>query len=288
MAKTAAAPEKGKAYKYPLVNGHKIHLRKVQMTVWGVILSTLLFAAAVAGVYYLGFQQDYHNLFTFLPAGTSAKGWWDGGMGIIHSGNWPLYRHGWRNQIEPAAGTIGVLTFLFGVKANSKNKKVHGLPTLLGLGVALLVVASALAFAETWAIYFGIPDHFNHGHPLPKYPEIAVSIVLGIVLGKILHYIWLPAAATIQYHMVEGPISRGQTPLWVRFAMAPPTLRERFADLQDKVNKKQVTLSQKDNPSGLFRVTLSLGLLVFLLLAVVGNIAKYVIARGTHVPILYP
>lgn len=287
MAKNtpAAAPAKPKKeYKYPLVNGHKIHFRKVQMTLWGVILGLLLGAAFIAGLYWLGLQQNWGGS---AAHPISLKEWWDAGMGFIHSGNWDLYRHSIRNQIEPAAGTILVLSFLFGVKANAKQKKVHGLFTLFGLGIMLIVVAVAGAVGETWLIYFGIPDHLNHGHPLTKYVEIAVAFALGFVLGKILHYIWMPAAATVQYHLVEGPLSRGVTPLWVRLALAPPTLRERFADLQERVRKSEITLDAKDAPSGAFRIVVSIALFLYLVVAVIGNIAKFWIARGNTVPLLH-
>jgi len=208
-------------------------------------------------------------------------------MGFIHSGNWDLYRHSIRNQIEPAVGTILVLSFLFGVSASAKAKKVHGLPTLLGLGILLTVTAVAGAIGETWLIYFGIPDHLNHGHPLGKYAEIGVALALGFILGKILHYIWLPAAATVQYHLVEGPLSRGHTPLWVRLALAPPTMRERFSDLQERVRQGELVLRAKDAPSGGFRAFVSIGLLLFLVVAVIGNIARYWIARGGTVPLLH-
>ena len=267
----------GKPYKYPLVNGKRIHFRRFQMTLWGAILGVVFGAAFVAGLYWIILQQAY-------PGGLSLKNWWDGGMGIIHSGNWSLYRHSIRNQIEPAAGTILVLSFLFGVKANGKQQKVHSIWTLITLGVTLLAVAVAGAVGETWIIYFGIPGRLHH--PLEKFQEIALAAILGIILGKALHYIWRPAAATVQYHLLDGPASRGKTPLWVRFAMAPPTLRERFADLQEKLADKKVTAAElgDEGHSGWFRVAVSLAIFVFFVIAVIGNLARYAIPKGVNIP----
>ena len=260
-----------RAYKYPLVNGHKIHFRKVQVLIWGVILA-LVFSRFIAGLYWLAFQQDYF--------GHSLKLWWDNGMGFIHSGNWVLYRHGWRDRIEPAAATVGVLSFVFGVKANSKAKKVHGLFTMIVLVLVLLVVASAMAFGEVWVLHFGI-------HGLTSIQAAVLGLALSIISGKILHYIWLPAAASVQYHILDGPVSRRKTPFWVSLALAPPTLRERFSDLSQRFSKGEITMDDKDAPSKMDRMIISFVIFAFSVITVIGFIAADWIGKGHTVPFIH-
>ena len=262
---------KEKHYKYPLVNGKKIHFRREQMFLWGTILG-LLGAGFFAGIYWWFLQQKYGNV--------SAKLWWDNGMGIFHSRSWVFYRHGERDRLEPAGATLGILAFLFGVRQNSKAK-LHSPLFLAVTGVLLLAFAAAAAAAETWLIYFEAPA-VNHHHPLLTWQTTVLSLVLGIILGKILHYGWMPAAATIQYHLLEGPLSKGRTPIWVRYPLAPPTLRERFCDLQEKLkdpqNKLTIRKMQEErgaNRSKWFAIALSFGILLFFFLAITGLAAKF-------------
>jgi hypothetical protein len=68
--------------------------------------------------------------------------------------------------------------------------------------------------------------------------------------------------------------------------MAPPALRERFADLRHRLAEKQITASQleeKDH-SGWFRVIVSLGIFAFFVIAIIGNLARYAIPRGVNIP----
>lgn len=263
--------------KHPLVNGKPVKFRRFQMILWGAILGVVIGAGAVAGFYWLFFQQKYG---TIGGHPLSLKNWWDGnawvlahdiGLRFIDAKNWMLYRHGVRDRLEPAGGTLAVLSFLVGTKANAEYR-LHSLWFLLGSMIALILLALAGAFAETWFLYFG---------PLKSAPHLETtifSLLIGVVLGKILHYAYKPSAATIQYHILQGPISRGRTPLWVNLPDAPPTLRERFYDIQGRVQKGQLKIKLDDNirkHARWLRPAISFGLFLLFLVVVIGNVARY-------------
>lgn len=62
---------------------------------------------------------------------------------------------------------------------------------------------------------------------------VAVTVALGAAIGLVVHRLWAPCGATIQGYYVDKAVDRairsGHVPAWVRYPIAPPMLRERFA-----------------------------------------------------------
>jgi hypothetical protein len=71
---------------YP-VNGKRIEFRWEQMLAWSVAAG-IAGACLVAGVYFLVLQVDWHvHIGAVKFQVVNLKPWWDGGMGLFHSGN---------------------------------------------------------------------------------------------------------------------------------------------------------------------------------------------------------
>lgn len=242
-----------------VVHPRKIRLRGMQQVIW-VAMSIALGAGFVAGLYWLFLQQHY----PFLPGSGSAKAWWDGGMGFIHSSKWPKLRHGVRDLGEPAAWTVvGALLLL-----KSKDHPRILPAWLLILWSAVLGVATiAATIGITWVINF---TAFSKVHDPYSWKQLAAGILLGLFLKRA----WAPVTGTIRYHVIS---QTSGTPLWVRFPLLSPAWRQEWLDTHQGVagkadaNWKAVAL-------------VSLGVLLFLFIAVVGNLAKYAIPHGVHIP----
>jgi hypothetical protein len=269
--------------KHPLVNEHPIHLRIEQQTGW-LVMSILLGAGFIAGLYWLGFQQDYHYLIPALPKGTSLKAWWDGGMGFIHSGNWAIYRHGIRDNGEPAVWTMVGATLLGKAKTSSKPLPFAALFVAPFVLLAMLVAG---ALAISWVINFGFLSHVSDKFSWQ-------SILLGFILGRILHIFWAPFGNTIRYHVVAASLRKGTTPLWVTLPLMPPAWREYWSEMKSE----GAIMTEKKNSGRLSsgataarhpaRVLVPFMVLVFVLVAIVGLLAKYGVAHGLHVPVMNP
>jgi len=279
---TAVAEKKRRSKKtYPLlISGKPVKFRKEQKLLW-IGLAAALGVGIIAGAYWYGFQQDYHNIFPFLPKGTSLKAWWDGGMGFIHAENWKngIWRHGVRDKGEPETWAIvgGVLL------GASLPRRPVGTPWLIlgGLVMFALVIAGALGI--TWF------EHFGPGKHLPD-PFNAQDLILGLLVGRALHYLWLPLASSVRYHLTRNAGKSGVTPLWVTLPLAPPAWRESWSELkrQGKINLR---VSEKKTGKKNFRqsrILVPLAVLVFLIVAATGLLAKYGFAHGLHVPVLNP
>lgn len=271
--------------KHIKVNGHYIHLRKVQMIVWGLIIG-LCAAAAVAGGYLNWLEVNWHvhiGLVAFQIF--YLKHWWDGGMGFIHSASWFLYRHGVRDLGEPAAAVMVVKTAM----AKPKYwRKTLGPVALVARVFMLLVVALTLILGGVWLLDFGLPQlgHILHwSHHIPQPAAAWETFVLGLAIGFPLHRIWAPAGATIQGALVDRSVDRakltGRTPLWYRLPLAPPVIRERFAWIWDH--------DIKIEEHGKASKWLVLGFCaVVAYFVVTGFIAHYWIGTGHNFPYLAP
>jgi hypothetical protein len=280
----AAAPalqgeKKRKKKVYPnLPSGHQIHFRKTQKLIWGG-LAAVLGVGFIAGCYFLGLQIDWHNVFPFLPKGTTLKLWWDNGMGFIHYKDWAngIWRHGVRDKAEPEMWAIvgGIL-----LGSSYKSRHVIKVPFLIlgGLIMFALVIAGALFI--TWMTYFGPIKHLDS-----QWQNIA-GIVLGFAVGHALHYMWMPMANSIRYQLTSRSLQHTMSvPLWVSLPLAPPGWRDMYSQLKaDGVTPTKV----KEDKHKQSRVLVPLGVLIFLLIAVVGILAKYPIAHGVHIPVLNP
>ena len=253
---------------YPLVNGHKIHFRKTQQVIW-IGLSIALGSGFIAGLYWFGLQQHY----PFLPGSGTAKIWWDNGMGIIRSGNWPDYRHGVRDGGEPAAWTLIGATILGKVKMNTKPLS---LGWLFVAPVILLAGIIAGTVGITWVTHFGPLSHVSDALSWQQ-------IVLGIILGRLLHLLWAPIGNTVRYHIIARGLVGG-TPLWVHFPLLPPRWREAWAELKADPAQCKVALKAHGEQHKVMRLVIPLAVLIFLFVAIVGNLAKYGVAHGANIP----
>jgi len=261
-----------------LPSGHPIHFRRTQKLIW-TALAGILGVGFIAGLYYLGLQLDWHNVFPFLPKGTTAKNWWDGGMGIIHDKDWDIWRHGVRDKAEPEAWAIigGIL-----LGSSYKSRHVIKWPLLAFGGLVMFALVIAGALFITWATYFGPVKHLN-----PQWQNLA-GIALGFAVGHVLHYMWMPMANSIRYQLVSFSLARTtSTPLWVALPVAPPGWREMYAQLKaDGVTPDTMKAAKNNHKQSRWLVPLAA--LLFLLVAVVGILAKYPIAHGVAIPILNP
>jgi hypothetical protein len=220
-----------------LVTGKHIHLRTAQMVFWSVI-AAVLGAGFVAGLYFGILQVDWHvhvgsvNFQLFY-----LKKWWDSGMGVTHSGNWVLYRHAaFRDIAEPALATMAVLTLL--AKPRWWGVRV-GTLRLVTAPVILIAATFAMGILGVWLLDFGFPAAWHHvfgSHVLPLGflgKASAGTLILGFLIGRVLHRWWAPVGATLQGHLLDRSADRahrnGRTPLWVKLPIAPPVIRERFS-----------------------------------------------------------
>lgn len=262
-----------------LPSGHPIHFRRSQKLMWG-LLAGVLGVGFVAGIYFIGLQFDWHNLFPFLPKGTSLKAWWDGGMGFIHSKDWDIWRHGVRDKGEPEFWAIvgGIL-----LGASLKSRHVIKWPLLVLGGMIMMVLVVLGALAITWITFFGPVKHLN-----PQYQNIA-GILVGLAIGHALHYMWMPMANSIRYQLVSFSLRRTDSvPLWVTLPLAPPGWREMYSQLRAEGAGAELQKARRENKHKQSRWLVPLGALVFLLIAVVGILAKYPIAHGVAIPVLNP
>jgi hypothetical protein len=277
-AQEPAKEKKGKKT-YPLLpSGHPIHFRKTQKLAWG-LMAGVLGVGFIAGLYFLGLQIDWHNVFPFVPRGTSAKAWWDNGMGFITSPNWKngIWRHGVRDKAEPEVWAI-VGGILLGA---SLSRHVIKLPLLVLGGLLMFAAVIAGALLITWFINFGPGKHLNNAHNWQDF-------VLGFLIGHAIHYAWMPMANSIRYQLVSFKLHRTtDVPVWVRLPLAPPGWRDMWSLLKAE-GVGPVSLKKKEDKYKQSRYVVPLLVLIFLLIAVVGILAKYPIAHGVHIPVLNP
>src|SRR5579871_3145647 len=225
------------------------------MLIW-TGLSVLLGSGFIAGLYWIFLQQRY----PFLPGSGSLKLWWDNGMGIIHSGNWDKYRHGIRDGGEPAAWTMIGATILGKVKMDGR---LLPLKSLLIAPVILLALIILGTLAITWVTSFG---------PLSHVPDTGSwqQLVLGVVLGRMLHLLWAPIGNTVRYHIIARAVT--STPLWARFPLLPPPWREAWAQLKADPARCRVIVSENAKQHHALRWVIPLAVLLFVFVAVVGNL----------------
>jgi hypothetical protein len=280
------------------VNGRLIRLRRVQMPAWSTAAG-LAGACLVAGIYLLVLQVDWHVhigpvQFTIL----NLKPGWDG---LLPGKSWPLYRHGLRDLGEPAAAVMGVLTLLarprwWGIRLSAWRLVVT--PLILAVAAIVLITGGV------WLLDFGLPAlwHALLGTYRVTAPAwIAHSswqdLLLGFLIGRVLHRIWAPAGATLQGHVVDRAVDRametGHVPAWVGLPVVPPVIRERFTwDLirehqRAKIGTRDAPES-REQPSRATRALVTSLLVLGVLFTVAGVIAKFWIATGHGFPYLAP
>lgn len=257
-------------------NGRPIRLRAIQMPFWGLVVAACG-AALVAGIYFNVLQVNWHVGPTQL---FYLKDWWDGGMGFIKSPDWYLYRHGVRDLGEPALAVIAVKTLL--APRKTWDKRIG--PVNIIIRVLLLVAATVgLALGGIWVLDFGIPKLVA----LPSWVTTLSlgQLILGFVIGQVVHRIWAPAGATLQGHYIDRAVDRskitGRIPLWIRYPLSPVQVRERFVWLREH----DTVITERKN---WLKWVLPLLTIVLAYLVITGFIAHYWIGAGHSFPYLAP
>lgn len=269
-----------------LLSGRRVHLRFLQSLAW-VVIAGILGASFMAGLYYLVLEQHWYIHIGSFNHGSSAKKWWDSGMGFIHSGSWVSYRHALRDLGGPAVATMAIRTLL----AKPKYWDVRvSTARLVTAPLVILAATLLLCLGGTYLLDFGGPAAWAHlfGHHRLHLGFLgrasAGQLILGFIIGQILHRYWAPVGATLQGFVLDRSIDRAQSPgghvpLWVRLPASAPVVRERFA--------KMYRSNDEIKPvGGTHRLALSVSLAAISLITIAGLIAKFWIAHGHGFPYL--
>jgi hypothetical protein len=224
------------------VEGHRIHLRLVQQLIWGIIAADIG-AYIISAVYYLVLQAKYGPI--WLKPG------WDG---LLTQPWWDPARHDIRDVYEGALATLLVKSLM----ANwSKKSRKHAGPLRVATSpLVIFLAALPIVVGGAWLLNVGGPaawHYFAHHGVLPHrvtVPPQATSwqpewlatflqtfnwqpLLIGVLAGQVVHRLYAPVGDTVQLFFIERAIDRtrdtGRVPLWVRYPIAPPVVRERFA-----------------------------------------------------------
>jgi hypothetical protein len=289
-----------------LLSGKRVHLRGPQSTGSGGVIG-MTFACFVAGGYFGVLEQHWyihiviaHFLFIHhldFNHGSGLKLWWDN---LFSSKAWPDYRHALRNYGEPSLGVMGARTVL----AKSKYWAIRiSNAEVVARILAVLVLTFALALLGTYLLDFGLPGLWAHaaaasGHRGYTWDAAFAGIgtvspgklLVGFLIGLVLHKVWAPAGATIQGVVLDRAVDKAQTPtrrhphghvpLWEKLPLAPPVIRERFAMLW-----QQNEVVEEVRPH---RRVISFIVAFFVLVALYGALAKFVIPHGIKIPYMNP
>lgn len=207
----------------PLPSGRLIRHRKQQMLAWSVIAG-FLGAGFIAGLYFGILQANWHVFYL--------KAWWDG---LFSQSWWPVYRHSaFRDIPEPAFATMGVMTLL--AKPKYWDRPVSNL-RLVTAPVILVLVTFILGIGGTWLLHYGLPVNVRTVLAW----HAAGNLILGFIIGRVLHAFWAPVGAALQGNLLDGSAERAarrslrahkrRIPLWVRWPLTPPVIREHFSSL---------------------------------------------------------
>ena len=244
----------------PLPTGKTIQFRREQMIIWGIVAG-LLGAAFAAGLYF-GITQVNWGIFWLKPG-------WDG---LFHQSWWAVYRHeAFRDIPEPALATLGVYTILAKPRKNPvATWRVITTP------FAVIILTFALGVFGTWLL------NFAFGHPVLQWENIG-DLLLGFAIGHAMRYLWMPVGATIRLHMLEPQADRWSAkpgkalPVWVKYPIAPPQVREVFSSLLKASNAVKGNLY--DSPAWR-RWLLGFAVLVFVAVTLLGLYGHYWVGAG--------
>lgn len=220
---TAASLTTAPPPKHILVCGHKIHLRLLQTLIWVGIggFSAVLVAS---GIYY-GVTQNvlkhaWDHLFT--------QAWWVNGD----------VRHLVGRGIPE--GIVALPMIKWAASSWKKHYDDRPIPDweIAVRLIAFLVAAMALAIFATWVVTFGWSEMIHHSlhvqyvTPTKRTQEYE-AFAIGLIIGQATHWIWKPAARTIQLRVAEATVRvwrrTGKIPAWEEHPLTPPTMRERVA-----------------------------------------------------------
>jgi hypothetical protein len=292
-----------------LLTGGEVHGRLVQSLYWSVA-AALLGAAFVSGLYdgilqvhwYIwigGFHVELFNL----------KYGWDH---LLPYNWWPLYRHAaFRDIAAPAVATMAVKTLLAGRKW--WNKRVSNL-RLLTSPLVVVFLTLALGVLGVWLTDFAFPAAWAAVASAVRHPGFKVSahflgkasasqIILGILIGQVVHRYWAPVGATLQGATLDREVDRKQeivtragidmkraiqidnagwhiTPAWVRLPLSPPVIRERFAEMWR--GNAEVKIRKGHGK------VIALATVFVVLVTLLGLVGHYWAGAGHSVPYLFP
>lgn len=292
-----------------LLSGEEVRFRFVQSLYWSLFVG-LVFAQFVFGLYDGVLQVHWYihipgvvdqNLFWLKPS------WDKDGFGLVHSGNWPLYRHlAFRDVAGPALATMGIVTLL----AKPYKGKPVGTVRIVTAPLVIIALTFALGILGVYLAFFGLPDAWHHvfgNYTVPGTKWLgylsAANFVIGFAITKTLHRYWAPVGATLQGLGLDrsvdgwqGKISRAGMslddairysnaglhilPSWQRRPIAPPVLRERWASMW-RANK---SVSIKKGRLWVYAAVV----VIFVLVAALGAVGHYVAGHGIAVPYLFP
>lgn len=227
------------APKHIPVNGHPIKFRFAQQVIWTYLLTTIA-VAAVAAVYYLLFEVKYsiggHTLVYLKPG-------WDG---LIKKPWWPVARHNYRNIGEGVVAAWLVKTLITDWRKHPEQRL--SVRRMVILFVLLVEAAFVLVTAGIYLLDFAGPNawhHFFHHHHLHTTVTMPgwlatwlaqynwPALITGAVAGQILHRLWRPIGSTINLILLEHAAvkadKKGREPVWVRWPLMPPNVRERYS-----------------------------------------------------------
>lgn len=200
-----------------------IRNRKQKTLLWGLALA-LSAAAMIAGIYLNVLQVNWHIHIPAFNIGiihvgevnlqlVHLKKWWDGGMGFIKSASWALYRHGLRDDGEPALAVMVFVTLM--AKAVLWDKKVSTVRMVV-TPILLPIAAAGLILGAIWLQFFGLPELWHYaaaraGHPhfriyvssLASVWAVTETFAFGASVSHLLRPFWAPVGAKFQGKLVE-------------------------------------------------------------------------------------
>lgn len=229
-----------------LVNGKPLRFRWLQQLLWKIIVATLC-VAAVAAAYYLALELRWN----IGPIHFWAKSGWDS---LISRPWWDPVRHDIRDVYEGIVAYIGIGAFTAPWK-RTVQRRVPAFGVIWRVAF-VIVVGLILAAGGAWLLNVGFPAawHALFGHHVLRAPRSATSwmpqwlgtflsqynwqpLVLGLVIGRIIHPVFQPAGETIQGYFVDRAVAQsrksGKPQTWARLPLAPPVVRERYSWMMD-------------------------------------------------------
>lgn len=283
-----------------LINGEKIKFRRIQLWAWGGVVAACG-AALVAGGYFNLLQVNWHvHIGDYSRQFFYLKHWWDGGLGHrVRTAAWPLYRHGLRDIGEPALATLWVKTVL--AQRKTWNKRA-GPVYLIAAPFLLVFAAVVLIIGGIWVLDFGLPNLWHGAFGTYRIVEpglvqgiwsAGATVLIGILIGLVIHRIWAPAGATIQGYWVDRAVDRsrltGDVPLWVRYPLAPVQVRERWAVMMEDDENTISDRAYKHRWQKIaFRTAMVATMVIVAYLVVTGFIAHFWVGAGHSFPYLAP